>query len=939
MRKLEPNCRSLHCYLLALCLLAPGWVFAIPEEQEHYEFYEQGVAAYESAEYGEAVVHLKNALKHDPRDLPSRILLGWSQLRLGNAAGAAKDLQMARRLGADEELVLVPLGNAYLLQRQHRQVLEEIRSSNPAKLGGSDVLVIRGQAHLQLGELSEAEEMFRAALEESPGYVEGHLGMVRVAFARADLETARTFSQEALELAPDSAESWFLDGELLRVQSAFPDALEAYNRALELNSGHMRARNSRASVLLELNRPEDALLDLDFILELVPQDAQAAYLKAMAEARAGDRTAARLAIERASENLMQLSSERMQREPASVLLAGVVAHSAGSLDQSRQHLKRYIQMRPKHVGSRKLLGRVLLDMGLGVEAVEVLYPALNLAPDDPELLALTGSAMLMQHDFREAASLFERAIELLPEDADTREQLAVGQLGTGQNELALDSLRKVVAENPSQHRAAVLLTMLYSRTGRSEEAMFTANQLLERWPKETTYLNLRGSLFMSRGDLAAARADFETAIDIASHYVPAQLNLAKISMIEGDLDDAAERYQRVLDVNPRETIALRSMARVAVARGDIKKAIAYTEEVRAIGSGNVGVSVDLVALYLQAGEYQTARDLGLRLVSDYPESPEAIEVLALVEIAMGNTSNAREVLRRVARFSNLQISRLLRIARLQVSIEDYQGAEVTLERAVQQEQESTLAITSLVRLDLLLGRRERALQRAQEVRQSRPGDTLGWTLTGDVLVEGGSHLRAIAYYQMAQSRLPDPFITVKLGNAWRAAGYPHAATWVLEQWMGEYPEDILVYRSLASAYLMDGDLDRALFAHELLQQQFPDDVGILNNLAWIYNDRGDERALGLAEQAYALSPDDPLVLDTLGWVLVKSGNSRSALAYLRQAQSRSSKNPQIHYHLAFALSELERETEARNLLQVLLAANPSFPEREEAQNLLERLVD
>jgi len=99
LRKLESSCRSLHCYLLALCLLAPGWVLAIPEEQEHYEFYEQGVAAYESAEYGEAVVHLKNALKHDPRDLPSRILLGWSQLRLGNAAGAAKELQMAPEAG------------------------------------------------------------------------------------------------------------------------------------------------------------------------------------------------------------------------------------------------------------------------------------------------------------------------------------------------------------------------------------------------------------------------------------------------------------------------------------------------------------------------------------------------------------------------------------------------------------------------------------------------------------------------------------------------------------------------------------------------------------------------------------------------------------------------------------------------------------------------
>ncbi len=779
--------------------------------------------------------------------------------------------------------------------------------------------------------------MFRAALDESPGYVEGLLGMVRVALARADLETAQGFATEALELAPGSAEAWFLSGELARVQAEFGDALSAYSRALELNPGHMRARNSRASVLLELERPDEALVDLDFILARVPQDAQAAYLKAMAEARAGDRAAARLAIEQASQSLMQLSTERMQREPASVLLAGVVAQSAGSLDQARQYLKRYVKMRPRHVGSRKLLGRVQLDLGLGGEAVETLYPALKLAPDDPELLALTGSALLMQHDFREAAGMFERAIELLPEDAGTREQLAVGQLGTGQNELALASLEKIVAENPSQHRAAVLLTMLYSRTGRAEEAMATANQLLERWPREPTYLNLRGSLYMSAGDFASARADFETAEDIASHYVPAQLNLAKISVMEGDLDAAVERYQRVLDVNPRETIALRSLARVAVARGDINKAIAYTEEVRAIGSGNVGVSVDLVALYLEAGEYQTARDLGLRLVADYPESSEAIEVLALVEMAMENTSSAREVLRRVARFNNLPIPRLLRIAQLQLSIEDYRGAERTLEKAREQDPESTSAITSLVRLDLLLGREERALQRAQEVMDARPGDTLGWTLTGDVLVAMEQYLRALGYYQTAQSLVPDSLVMVKEANAWRDAGFPAVATWSLEQWMREYPQDLLVYRSLAAAYLRDGSLEQALSAHEALLESFPSDVGVLNNLAWIYNERGDARALELAQQAYSLSPEDPVVLDTLGWVLVKRGDSRRAITFLRQAQSRAAKDPQIRYHLAVALSELGRDSEARNLLQALLADGAPFPDRAAAQALMGEL--
>ena len=903
-----------------------------------YDYYEDGAQAYENGEYSRAVVQLKNALQQDPKDLPSRILLGWANLRVGNAAGAAKELQLARRLGADEEFILIPLGNAYLLQRKHQQILDEIRSSNPADPGSSEVLVIRGQAYLQLKQLAQAEREFKRARDLNPLYVEPILGLVRVELARFNVEAAQVYVAEAQALAPQSAETWFLAGELARVQKGPAQAINLYNRALEINPAHMRARNSRAAVRLEKGQSARAIEDLDYILEHAPQDAQAAYLKAMAASKAGDAVGARAAMEKASENLMQLSPERMQREPASLLLAGMVAQSQGSLDQARIYLRNYIQLRPRHVGSRKLLGRVLLDLKLSNQALEVLYPALKNAPEDAELLALIGSALLMQQDFREAGAMFERAIALLPENAQIQTQLAVGQVGTGDSDLALESLEDIVETEPRQSRAGVLLAMMYARSGRGEDALRTAELLLRRWPDEPTYLNLRGSLNMSAGHLDKARSDFEKAEKVSPGYLPARLNLGKIDVMQGKFDAAEERYLQILDDRPREAIALRSLARVAIAKGDTTRAIAWVEEARAADPDATEISFDLVALYLQAEEYQAARDLALSLVADYPESPEAVEILARVEIALGELGRAKDVLRKVARFPSFDVDKLMSIAQLQLSIKDYAGSRITLSKALKQYPEATIAAAGLVRLDMLLGNFDKALADARAVARRYPDDPEGAALVGEVLQRKGLPLLAVGAYQAALQQEPDPVIAIRQFYAWREGGAIEAGIWYLENWLRERPGDAGVYRVLGAAYLSGGNIAQALAVHEVLLELYPLDPSVLNNLAWIYNETGDERALDFARRAYDLSPDDPVVLDTLGWVLVSAGEPREGIGYLRQAQSRVARDPQIRYHLAYALAELDRGLEARRILEPLLASPIVFQERADATELLRALL-
>ena len=48
-----------------------------------------------------------------------------------------------------------------------------------------------------------------------------------------------------------------------------------------------------------------------------------------------------------------------------------------------------------------------------------------------------------------------------------------------------------------------------------------------------------------------------------------------------------------------------------------------------------------------------------------------------------------------------------------------------------------------------------------------------------------------------------------------------------------------------------------------------DSASVLNNLAWVYSELGDDKALKIAKEAHALQPNDPAINDTVGWILVK----------------------------------------------------------------------
>src|SRR5208282_3925172 len=146
-------------------------------------------------------------------------------------------------------------------------------------------------------------------------------------------------------------------------------------------------------------------------------------------------------------------------------------------------------------------------------------------------------------------------------------------------------------------------------------------------------------------------------------------------------------------------------------------------------------------------------------------------------------------------------------------------------------------------------------------------------------------------------------LTTRLAAALLRAGRKDDANTLLAGWLAKHPDDTVVTEQAVELTIAAGQLDDAAKYLENLLKTKPHDAVALNNLAWVYQQQGnDARARALGRQAYVLSPG-PQTADTLGWILTTSGDARNGVSLLRQASNETTSDPRIQFHYAVALKQ------------------------------------
>jgi len=896
------------------------------------DYVEEARGYVEQGKFKSAIIELKNALQDDPSHLQARLMLGELHLRNVDGAAAAKEFARARDLGADGQYWLPGLARALMMQGGFATLLEEVEV-DPALPSGvrTELLALRGSASLALRDADAAVAEFDAALELDPANPSARLGKTQILLSDGRDEEALAELDQLLTEHPSHVASRLVRGDILRRKQRLKEAVADYSRAAQEAPTDSRAYIGLALSHIALRDLEAANQDLTKLNQLIPGQPTLGYLQALVSFQERD-------FARASDALQQV----LRSAPGNLqaqLMYGIVSYAQEEYAIADDYLTRVLASAPGHLQVVKILGATRLKLREPKRAVDVLSGAVNSATEDSQLLALLGTAYLQSGDNSRGAEYIQRAVELDPEQALLRTQLAVGRIAAGDTSAAIDELESAVALGQDVLQADVLLVLSYLNKRQFDKAIAAAEGLEQRMADSPIPFNLSGLAYLAQRDFDKARTKFDQALERDPKFLVARMNHARLALLEEQPEVAAAAYQKVLEQAPRHVAAMLGMAALASAASDAAGAEDWLRKANQADPNALKPVLLLAEGYLRQNEGLKALNILSGLSSEQNDVPAVLRLKGMAQLQNGDFSSAERTLAPLTERQPDSIEAWFQLGRAQAASDNMSAARASFKRATALDVEHKVPVVwlGLGGLELRERRYAAALEVAEILRTHFPENPHGYDVAVAAHRGLGQTEQELAAAEAALRVDPSAVRTRNFVRLLANAGQRDKAVDYLQRWLSDNPDDGAGWASLGMLQQQLGrDVD-ALTAYEKALAAEQMSPVILNNMAWLYLERNGQRAMELASQAYELAPTRAEIVDTYGWVLFRRGRRDDGLAALQQALVIAPRNAEIGLHVAEVLHAMDRDAEARPLLERIVRENPRSDSANAARELLSRL--
>lgn len=892
---------------------------------EANEFFAKG-------EVKSAVIQLKNALQADPSNVQARLMLGSLHLRGGDGAAAAKEFGRARELGAAKEKWLPGYARALMLQGDFQAILDEVQVDESLPVPQrAELLAMRGNAYMAMRQTEAAIGEYDAALTLESGNPAARLGKARILLTTGQEEQAMDELNQILLEHPGHVESRLARGDLRRRMQRLEDAETDYKRAAQEAPMNARARIGLALVHIAQRNLPAAKEDLEAVKQLAKGLPALNYLKALVFFQEGD-------YDRTSDELQTV----LRAAPGNLqaqLLYGIVSYARGEYTIADDYLTRVLASAPGNLQVVKLLGAARLKLRQPDRALKVLSPAVNSETKDAQLLALIGTAYLQSGENSKGSEFIARAVEIDPDKALLRTQLAVGRIGAGDTAAAISELESAVALGQDVVQADVLLVLSYLNKKEFDKALTASEALEQRMSDSPIPYNLTGLAYLAQREFEPARARFRLALEKDPKFLVAQMNLARVALVEQDTEAATRAYERVLELNPKHVGAMIGLAALARAENDTEGAEKWLLRANRADPEAVQPILVLAEMYLRSNDGLKATNMLAGLPPAKAALPAVLRLRGMAQLQTGDFSSATHTLKKLTEEHPSVMEGWFQLARAQAASGDAASSRASFERAIALDTEHKVPVVwvGLAQLELRERRYDAALALAEQIKQYFPDKVFGTDIEAAAHAGKGDTERSLAASAAGLQVDRNSARVRKYAAALAAAGQAQKGVGVLQEWLGENPQDGNSWALLGMMRQQAGQEEEALQAYEKSLEHTEGNPVILNNMAWLYLGRDGKRATELATQAYELAPSRAEIVDTYGWVLYQQGRKRDGLAALQQALIIAPRNSEIALHVAEALHGLNRDSEARPILERIIREHPNSEFEASARQLQQKL--
>jgi putative PEP-CTERM system TPR-repeat lipoprotein len=876
-----------------------------------------------------AALELRTAVRAHPENAEAHWRLGTALLALGDPIAAEKELETAGARGTEPRALVLPLAQAYLDQHRSADLLRDFPVSRASGDQIPLLLVDRATAQLDLKDVAAAQASIAEAERLAPHSAEVAFAAARAASFRKDYAAAATELDRSLAINPRNAPAQLMKAELLNLKGDRPAAIAALDQAIAVQPKLTLARVARANLLMQVGQDAKSRADVDAMLADNPKDPLAIYLEAVLLVRAQDFAAADVALEKISTVLTRI--------PRGEFFLAVVKFNLGQREQALDAATHFVARNPTDLAGVKLLAQIDLSMQRPDRAAEVLSRAASAGKSDAEALDMLGRAYAAIGAESQAVQSFERASTLAPKNPDILTRLASARYDVGDKSGAADDFARSLELGPVRIEAGVQAVMSAIAAGDLDLAQSSLAQMRARKADPNVIDVLDARIKLAQLDYAGAQAELEAVLKNDPKSLPAHLALAEVDQITGRADDAVRELRAALALQPTNETANARLITLLVATNHANEALDVAAAALKSSPGNVTLATLYSDLCIRAGDPKR----GLAALDSLPKDRAALvpaqAARARVQVALGNGPEAQKIYTQVLATDPGNLEVRIALLNLLLTANDLAGARDVVRDGLAATPGNPALLNAAVTLAARADGTDGALKEADALARDPGNAPASRALRGNVYMAAKQYDDAAAAYAAALKAEPSTPLAIDLSTALVAGGKTDAALRGLGDWVAAHPEDVIALSALSGLEMNAKRGDDAVPHLQAVLARRPNDVIALNNLAWIYQGKGDPRALALGQKAYLLAPT-PQTADTLGWILTQQGKAGEAVPLLQEALAGAPTDPAVAYHLATALKDVGQKDQAIALLKALAADPAAFDDKAAAQKALTELT-
>jgi len=376
-----------------------------------------------------------------------------------------------------------------------------------------------------------------------------------------DYQTARTYLQHGNESGNLSAVGLTALGDASQSTDDPLSAIQYWEEALEAGGSPDELHSRLAETYRQVGDFDNSIHHQTELVRINPTDAQSNYTLGLMLAASQPESALAyltLAAEldpKFSENTTSVTrnirSARIREDQAHLLVSsGQALASIGEWDLAVMALSRATELNTEHADAWAYLGEALQQMGQ--KGSEQLEQALRIDPKSLAANILMGLYWQREEQYDQALIYLHTAAQL--DDNNPALQAEIGNtLGLLGNLSAAEShYQRAVEISPRDPVYWQSLANFYIKyeTKLSDEGLPAARQAVILDSSNPTSLDMLGQIYLLLDSPHIARRFIQRALDIDPNFLPANLHLGLIHILEGDSLQAYQRFTLVKSLAP-----------------------------------------------------------------------------------------------------------------------------------------------------------------------------------------------------------------------------------------------------------------------------------------------------------------------------------------------------------------------------------------------------